>query len=105
MVIVLLAKMGIIRFQSLLRILLWIYLTSHWNNRDKISTNRVSTLFISGLNDELIPPSQMIELHDRAKACGKYFLGVKGGEHNDTYIHGGQLYYENISQFISRLLP
>jgi len=105
MVIVLIHRFGFERGFWFYRWFLFFYLTSHWNNRKMMSSLRVPALFISGLNDELIPPAHMRELHDSATSSTyRQFLGVEGGEHNDTYMHGGAQYYEHISNFISHLI-
>jgi len=101
MVLIMLPRFGVNRFHTLFRIFLRFYLTSHWNNSAIVGRLRVPTLFISGLSDELVPPSHMRQLHDCAVSCKRAFLGIEGGEHNDTYYHGGQHYYDEICKFVS----
>lgn len=62
----------------------------------KVKELRVPTLFISGKNDNLVPPRMMTELYNR---CGsiKQLLQVPGGTHNETWqVHG---YYHSLAVF------
>lgn len=47
--------------EAILRNLLFLYLTSRWDNAERIRSLNVPVLFVSGLSDELIPPGTFIQ--------------------------------------------
>jgi len=99
-------KMQLRRGLVLIRWFLWFYLTSHWPNADLIRKLRVPVLFMSGLQDELIPPEHMKRLHDLATVSSyRQLHTVANGTHNDTFVKGGRAFYEAFSGFVSRLIP
>lgn len=58
-------------------------------------------MFISGDSDQLVPPSHMKGLHDRAKKSRFIdFFSVGGGTHNDTWEVAGEGYYLRMRRFI-----
>lgn len=58
----------------------------------------VPTLFLSGLNDELIPPDMMNTLYKLSGSKQKRLVPFEGGTHNDTCLCAG--YYEAFAQFV-----
>nr|GMC92670.1 PHD finger protein ALFIN-LIKE 4-like isoform X1 [Ipomoea batatas] len=74
------------------------------NNPDKI---KQPILFLSGLQDELVPPSHMEMLYARAAACNRQCLFVKfpTGMHMDTWLAGGDKYWRTIQQFMEQTVP
>jgi len=105
MVVVIAERMQLRRGQLLIRWFLWFYLTSHWPNAELIRRLRVPVLFMSGLQDELIPPEHMRSLYDTASASSyRQLHTVPTGTHNDTFVKGGHLFYEVFSGFVSRQL-
>jgi len=102
MVIVMAERFKIKRGILFLRCFLYFFLTNHWPNKQLVKDLTCPILFISGLADELIPPSQMKELYDLATASrSRQFYPVLDGEHNNTYIKGAESYFETMSNFIS----
>ena len=67
------------------------------------SIERTPILFLSGKNDELVPPSHMKDLYDIAKASNLTvsWSDFEHGTHNDTCIQPG--YFESIMEFIKSL--
>lgn len=60
-----------------------------WNSLAIIGSLQIPMLLISGLRDELVPPSHVKALHDAARQCHiKHFYTVLEGSHNDTYVAG-----------------
>jgi fermentation-respiration switch protein FrsA (DUF1100 family) len=105
MAVLILARLGVRRGHTLAKAFLYFFLTNRWPNLDLIRKIKIPILFISGLADELIPPSHMQRLHDAAtESVGKRFYGVPNGEHNDTYIQGAATYYMQLSSFIQSIL-
>lgn len=64
----------------------------------RIGNILVPTLFLSGQNDELIPPKMMQALYNLSGSKIKRLVPLQGGTHNDTCLCPG--YYEAIAQFI-----
>ncbi len=91
-------------FERPLRFILRFFMTSHWRTIDLMPRLSVPTLFISGLDDELVPAAHMQTLYDAVPdSCYKEFYGVAGGMHNTTYIDGGPSYWHVYHGFVSRI--
>lgn len=75
----------------------------HWSSIDSIRNIKVPTLFISGRADRLINPEMMDRLYQAAeKSTFKRMYKVETGEHNDTWIKGGEDYFEEFDDFIQK---
>lgn len=72
----------------------------HMDNRRKVQKVNVPFLFISGLQDTLVPPQQMKELYELSCSSEKSFHAVPDGTHNETWQRGGSEYYHTIHRFI-----
>ncbi|KAG5675296.1 hypothetical protein PVAND_005208 [Polypedilum vanderplanki] len=66
---------------------------------DKIERVTTPILFISGLNDTLVPPSMMSTLHSLCKSSRKQLFQLSGGGHMDSFLISG--YYQGIAQFLT----
>lgn len=64
-------------------------------------------LFLSGLQDELVPPSHMRMLYDKAHEHNRNirFVDFPGGMHMDTWISGGDRYWRAIQLFLDQYAP
>ncbi|KAF4493260.1 Bem46 [Fusarium agapanthi] len=60
---------------------------------------KVPTLFISGLQDEIVPPKHMKQLYDLSAAPTKRWKPLPGGDHNSSVLEEG--YFEAMSDFIA----
>mmetsp|Transcript_13028 Transcript_13028/g.25302 ORF Transcript_13028/g.25302 Transcript_13028/m.25302 type:complete len:360 (-) Transcript_13028:468-1547(-) len=81
------------------------WLRNEWRSRDRIGKIAVPILFISGGQDELIPPEHMKQLFRLCKRVpGTQFRLVPNGGHNDTPIHGGEDYLTSIGTFINEVV-
>ncbi|CEO98569.1 AB hydrolase-1 domain-containing protein [Plasmodiophora brassicae] len=98
MAIVLGLQLGV-PFADRLRIFLAFFLSNHWNNEYCVTQVRTPLLFLSGLQDELVPPDHMKRLFNLATSETRVFRGYSGG-HNDTYVAGGAQYYRDIADFL-----
>nr|GMC92601.1 protein bem46 isoform X2 [Ipomoea batatas] len=80
---------------------------SPWNTIDVVGQIKQPILFLSGLQDELVPPSHMEMLYARAAACNRQCLFVKfpTGMHMDTWLAGGDKYWRTIQQFMEQTVP
>lgn len=63
----------------------------------------VPILYLSGGKDTLVPPVQMRELYEKSRKrsiCARIHV-VKDGTHNETWLQGGNLYWEKIRSFLA----
>ncbi len=74
-------------------------LPAHYNNLEKITQVNVPKLFVHGEDDEIVSFSMGQKLYQAAKAP-KYFFPIKGAGHNDTYLVGGNIYFETLATFV-----
>ncbi|KAJ3468811.1 hypothetical protein MRS44_002876 [Fusarium solani] len=65
------------------------------------SINKVPTLFISGLQDEIVPPRHMKHLYEISTAPTKRWKPLPGGDHNSSVLEEG--YFEAMSDFIAEV--
>eukprot|EP00823_Brevimastigomonas_motovehiculus_P002608 TRINITY_DN1572_c5_g1_i1.p1 TRINITY_DN1572_c5_g1~~TRINITY_DN1572_c5_g1_i1.p1 ORF type:complete len:444 (+),score=100.23 TRINITY_DN1572_c5_g1_i1:54-1334(+) len=71
-------------------------------SKDWISSISTPMLFVSGQQDELVPPTQMQSLFDAAGTKDKTMATFQG-THNDTWLRGGEAYWQAWNTFIRRL--
>jgi fermentation-respiration switch protein FrsA (DUF1100 family) len=60
-------------------------------------------LFLSGAQDELVPPAHMESLHKECTSEVKLLKIFDDGTHNDTCVQQG--YFELIAHFIKCVVP
>ncbi|XP_068659597.1 alpha/beta hydrolase domain-containing protein WAV2-like isoform X4 [Aristolochia californica] len=74
------------------------------NNPDKI---KQPILFLSGLQDEMVPPSHMQMLYAEASENNRrcLFIDFPSGMHMDTWLSGGDRYWRSIQLFFEQYLP
>ncbi|KAF7550603.1 hypothetical protein G7Z17_g5619 [Cylindrodendrum hubeiense] len=63
--------------------------------------NKVPTLFISGLQDEIVPPKHMRQLYELSKAPFKRWKPLPGGDHNSSVLEEG--YFEAVADFVAEV--
>lgn len=68
----------------------------------RIGKVTMATLFLSGLNDELIPSSMMSQLYNLSGSKMKNLKAFPDGTHNETWLCPG--YFEEFSKFIKEVL-
>ncbi|KAF2304069.1 hypothetical protein GH714_026841 [Hevea brasiliensis] len=80
---------------------------SPWSTIDVISEVKQPILFLSGLQDEMVPPSHMQMLYAKAAARNKecIFVEFPSGMHMDTWLAGGDHYWRTIQQFLEKHVP
>jgi len=98
MVLVLAENMGLCDLSSLRRIMNSFFLTSVWNSEKAINRIRVPILFLSGQEDELVPPEQMRKLRKSTKNTRVVWEEFPTGTHNETTLCEG--YIEAIGKFL-----
>lgn len=62
-------------------------------------------LFLSGLQDEMVPPVHMQMLYAKAAAHNNRcrFVDFPSGMHMDTWLAGGDQYWRTVQQFLDQL--
>ena len=85
----------------LLRPLKRFILRLDWKSIQRIGRITAPILFISGLQDEVVPCDQMQTLHDAAVGARfKSMFRISNGTHNDSWIKGGPAYLKEMRTFI-----
>jgi len=75
-------------------------LPSNYNNLEKIAHITVPKLIIHSEDDEIVPFSMGKRLFEASREP-KYFYTIKGAGHNDTFIVGGDKYFQAFVYFIN----
>ncbi|KAB2049981.1 hypothetical protein ES319_A13G213600v1 [Gossypium barbadense] len=80
---------------------------SPWSTIDIIGQVKQPILFLSGLQDEMVPPSHMQMLYAKAAAHNRQCILVEfpTGMHMDTWLSGGDHYWKTIQQFFEKHVP
>ncbi|KAJ4708819.1 protein bem46 [Melia azedarach] len=76
---------------------------SPWSTVDVVGEIKQPILFLSGLQDEMVPPPHMQMLYAKAAARNKNckFVEFPSGMHMDTWLAGGDNYWRTIQQFLT----
>ena len=75
------------------------WLTSmKWASDEKVAAVTIPKLFIHGEHDSIIPLRLGKKLFEAA-ASPKEFVVLPDADHNDTFVAGGELYYQKIHAF------
>jgi len=78
------------------------WLTSmKWASDEKIVAVTIPKLFIHGEHDSIIPLRLGHKLF-AAAAAPKEFVILPDADHNDTFVAGGELYYQKIHAFVEQ---
>ncbi|KAK3694942.1 Alpha/Beta hydrolase protein [Podospora appendiculata] len=72
-----------------------------WPSDSLMPSIKVPTLFLSGLQDEIVPPIHMKRLYDLSTAPIKIWKPLPGGDHNSSVLEEG--YFETIADFMGRV--
>ncbi|KMS96098.1 hypothetical protein BVRB_002100 [Beta vulgaris subsp. vulgaris] len=77
---------------------------SPWSTIDVIGQVKQPILFISGLQDEMVPPIHMKMLYAKAAAHNRQcsFVEFPTGMHMDTWLTGGDHYWRRVQQFMEQ---
>jgi hypothetical protein len=65
------------------------------------SITEIPILFISGLKDEIVPPSHMRRLYEICQTPTKIWKPLPGGDHNSSVLEAG--YFEAVADFVANL--
>ncbi|HEY9073403.1 MAG TPA: alpha/beta hydrolase [Desulfobaccales bacterium] len=72
-----------------------------YDNLGKIAKLKAPLLIIHGSDDEIIPVEMGRRLYAAAREPKELYI-IPGAHHNDTYVVGGQDYFERLKSFINR---
>jgi fermentation-respiration switch protein FrsA (DUF1100 family) len=75
---------------------------SMFDNLAKVPELHCPKLFLHGDRDEVVPYEQGRRLYEAAPPP-KAFFTIRGANHNDTFIVGGEVYFRHIEKFIDGL--
>ncbi len=80
------------------------FLRLRWETDKVVGNIPVPMLLISGLRDEIVPASQMADLHRICKQCERSveLAEFPEGKHNDTWVLGGQEYWNKQRSFLAK---
>ncbi|KAJ8510361.1 hypothetical protein OPV22_000795 [Ensete ventricosum] len=80
---------------------------SPWRTIDIIDKIKRPILFLSGLQDELVPPSHMQMLYSKTVENNQdcRFVEFPNGMHMDTWFSGGDRYWRTIQLFLDHYVP
>ena len=75
-----------------------------WNSLALIKELTNPMLFISGENDQIVPPIQMAKLYEGAKKSKlKEMYKIQYGTHNESWMQAGDDYFYRIKDFIDQV--
>ncbi|KAF3795309.1 bem46 protein [Nymphaea thermarum] len=79
---------------------------SPWNTVEIIDKIKQPILFLSGLQDEMVPPAHMRMLYEKASSSNSrtLFVDFPDGMHMDTWLSGAERYWRSIQLFLMRYL-
>lgn len=80
------------------------FLKTQLNSVEKINGVRTPLLMLHGNRDSIIPIGLGRKLYDAADGP-KEFYTIEGADHNDTWLVGGEAYFNAISRFSLALFP
>ncbi|XP_058213565.1 alpha/beta hydrolase domain-containing protein WAV2 isoform X3 [Rhododendron vialii] len=80
---------------------------SPWSTIDTIGQIKQPILFLSGLQDEMVPPVHMQMLYAKAAAHNRRctFVEFPTGMHMDTWLAGGDHYWRTVQLFLEQFVP
>ncbi|KAJ0981193.1 hypothetical protein J5N97_009448 [Dioscorea zingiberensis] len=83
------------------------FVRSPWNTIDVIGEIKQPILFLSGLQDEMVPPSHMRMLYLKAIEHNSdcRFVDFPNGMHMDTWLSCGDRYWRTIHLFLDQYVP
>lgn len=82
-----------------------VHLVTFW--LDHLLQVKQPILFLSGMQDEMIPPSQMQMLYAKAAVHNRrcVFEEFSNGMHMNTWLEGGDNYWRKIQHFLREHVP
>ncbi|KAL5728660.1 Alpha/beta hydrolase domain-containing protein wav2 [Ranunculus cassubicifolius] len=83
------------------------FVRSPWSTIDIVGQIKQPILFLSGLQDEMVPPTHMKLLYAKAASHNKncFFVEFPSGMHMDTWLTGGDRYWRTVQMFLEQHVP
>jgi hypothetical protein len=76
-----------------------------WDSSKIVPDLKVPILYLAGKKDELVPHNHMKDLFRfSTKSRLPKFHAIEKGTHNETWLKGGQAYWDSIKLFMSEAL-
>lgn len=76
-----------------------------WNSCDIVPKLALPVMYLAGERDELVPHNHMLELFKTTtKSRLPKIHVIKRGTHNETWLKGGQAYWDAIKKFMAEAL-
>nr|CAG4652009.1 EOG090X09ZU [Triops cancriformis] len=91
----------IVRMKAIQYIPRWFY-KNKYNSLQKVANLCLPCIFISGLMDELVPPSMMLDLYRQCGSPHKRLVQVPRGNHNGTWACPG--YYRHLAEAVEQVM-
>jgi fermentation-respiration switch protein FrsA (DUF1100 family) len=79
---------------------LWPFVRTRYDNLAKVGGLRLPLLMLHGERDDLVPFAQGRRVFDAAPEP-KRFHAIPGASHNDTYVVGGEAYWQALREFLA----
>lgn len=83
---------------------LWPLVRTRYDNEAKVPRLAVPLLVLHGDRDEVVPLAQGRRVFEAAPEPKRFFT-IPGAGHNDTYIVGGEAYWDAVGDFLRTLPP
>jgi fermentation-respiration switch protein FrsA (DUF1100 family) len=80
----------------------WPLVRTRYENLRKVTRLRLPLLVLHGDQDEIVPFAQGRRVFDAAPEP-KRFHAIRGARHNDTYLVGGEAYWQAFASFLAGL--
>jgi hypothetical protein len=78
------------------------FLPANYDNLTKISRLQIPKLIVHGDQDEIVPFAMGQKLFGAAKRP-KDLYPIRGAGHNDTYLVGGETYFNRLATFVKEV--
>lgn len=79
---------------------------NRWSSIERVAKVEIPMLFLSGLKDDVVPPSHMQRLYNEASSSScKEIRTFADGDHIDTWKHGGAEYRQALKGFVETKIP
>mmetsp|Transcript_34196 Transcript_34196/g.42104 ORF Transcript_34196/g.42104 Transcript_34196/m.42104 type:complete len:419 (-) Transcript_34196:28-1284(-) len=87
------------------KVFLSYFISNKWLSINKIKDITIPILFLSGLQDELVPPHHMKQLNEKAtNSVLNVMQTYPDGDHNSTWQRGGPKYMDDLLAFLTSSL-
>jgi fermentation-respiration switch protein FrsA (DUF1100 family) len=73
---------------------------NQWSSEEKVKSLKMPALFLSGRQDELVPPVMMDRLYESCTSSSKEFIPFEHGHHMDTWDQ--DRYYGLLADWLKR---